>query len=58
MKNITQKDFKTAEDKMNELLAIATQKGGFDRLTKSEIQELDKNTQIVNGYETQNFKLK
>lgn len=50
-----QKDYITAENKMNELLAIVTQKGGFDKLTNSESEQLDKYTQIVNEYETQNF---
>lgn len=40
---------------MNKLLAIATQKGGFDMLNKHENQELEKYTKIVNEYEKQNF---
>lgn len=55
MQNITQIDFITAESKMNELLAIATQKGGFDKLTTNESLELDKITQIVKEYEEKNF---
>jgi len=37
-------DFITAENKMNELLAIATQKGGFNKLTNSESEQLNKYT--------------
>lgn len=47
----TKKQFKVAEKRMNELLALATKKGGFDMLTKKESTELAKNTQIVNDYE-------
>ncbi|MFD1164905.1 hypothetical protein ACFQ2C_04710 [Sphingobacterium daejeonense] len=48
-------DFITAENKMNELLAIASQKGGFDKLNIFESEQLNKYTQIVNEYETQNL---
>lgn len=50
-KQVTREEFEVAESKMNELLAIATQKGGFDGLTEKESEELDKYTQIVNAYE-------
>ncbi|MFY9310426.1 MAG: helix-turn-helix transcriptional regulator [Bacteroidia bacterium] len=46
----TQK-YKQAEARMNELLAIATQKGGFDKLSKKESAELDKYTEIVKEHE-------
>lgn len=55
MQNITQKNYKAAEDKMNELLSIATQKGGFEKLTENESLQLNKYTQIVNDYEEENF---
>lgn len=55
MQNNTEKDYKAAENKMNKLLAIATEKGGFNQLTKLEKIKLDKYTQIVNRYEEQNF---
>ncbi len=50
-KEITKKEFLVAEQKMNDLLAVVTKKGGFDRLTKKESAELDKYTQIVKSYE-------
>jgi HTH-type transcriptional regulator/antitoxin HigA len=51
------KQFELAESKMNELLAIATNKGGFDNLTKKELSELNKYTQIVNAYEDEHYKI-
>lgn len=55
MQNITQKYFNTAEDKLNELLTIVTQKVGFDRLTKTESLKFEKYKQIVGEYEEHNF---
>ena len=52
---ISQKDFEASEIKMNELLAIATQKGGFDNLTSKERAALDNYTQRVKVYEDINF---
>lgn len=52
---VTQKEFETAESKMNELLVIATQKGGFDKLTEKESTALDQYTQIVNDYEQTHY---
>jgi hypothetical protein len=43
----TKKQFESAENKMNELLAIAIKKGGFDMLSKKESADLEKYTQIV-----------
>jgi HTH-type transcriptional regulator/antitoxin HigA len=54
-KEITRKEFEIAEKKMNELLAIATKKGGFKHLTKKDSAELDKHTQIVNAYEEKHY---
>jgi HTH-type transcriptional regulator/antitoxin HigA len=54
-KEITKKEFEIAEKRMNELLAIATKKGGFKHLTKKESTELDKHTQIVNAYEEKHY---
>ena len=54
-KEITKKEFEIAEKRMNELLAIATKKGGFKHLTKKESVELDKHTQIVNAYEEKHY---
>ena len=50
-KEITKKEFKLAERKMNNLLALVTKKGGFDALTKNESAELNKWTQVVKNYE-------
>jgi hypothetical protein len=46
-----------AESKMNELLAITTIKGGYDKLTKKELSELIKYTQIGNAYEDEQYKI-
>jgi HTH-type transcriptional regulator / antitoxin HigA len=54
-KEITRKEFEIAEIKMKEFLAIATQKGGFDKLTKKEGAELEKYTQLVNAYEETHY---
>ena len=50
-KEISKTEFLEAEKQMNNLLAIATKKGGFDNLTKKESAELNKYTQIVKTYE-------
>lgn len=56
MKNaITKNEFEEAEIKMNELLSVATKKGGFDNLTPKENAALDKYTQIVKKYEDENY---
>ena len=47
----TKKQFESAQNKMNELLAFATKKGGFDMLSKKESADLEKYTQIVNSFE-------
>lgn len=54
-KEIAKKEFIIAENKMNDLLAVVTKKGGFDRLTKKEGVELDKYTQIVKTYEDMHY---
>lgn len=50
-KEISKKDFLIAEKQMNDLLNIATQKGGFNCLTKKESADLNKYTQLVKTYE-------
>jgi len=50
-KAVSKKEFITAENNMNNLLAIVTQKGGFDYLTKKESAELNRYTQIVKTFE-------
>ena len=54
-KEISKKEFEIAEKKMNNILAIATKKGGFNNLTKKESAELNKYTQIVKTYEDDNY---
>ena len=56
-KEITKKEFETAEKKMNELLAVVTKKGGFDSLSKKESTELNKYTQLVKAYEDTHYKM-
>ena len=51
----TKKQFDIAESKMNELLALATKKGGFEELAKKEKAALEKYTQIVYAYEAVNY---
>lgn len=51
----SKKVFEASEIKMNELLAIATKKGGFNNLTSKESAALDKYTQKVKTYEDINF---
>lgn len=50
-KEMTKKEFELAELKMNELLTIATKKGGFENLSKKESAELHKYTQLVKTFE-------
>jgi HTH-type transcriptional regulator/antitoxin HigA len=50
-KELSKTEFEIAEKKMNNLLAIATKKGGFDFLTKKESADLNTYTQIVKDYE-------
>jgi len=54
-KEITKKEFVIAEETMNKLLAIVDKKGGFDTLSKKELEELEKQTQIVKAYEEVHF---
>ena len=54
-KEISKKEFDAAEKKMNELLAVATQKGGFAYLTTKESASLDKYTQIVKSFEDTHY---
>ena len=53
----TKKQFESAQNKMNELLALATKKGGFNNLNKKESADLEKYTQIVNSYEATNYSI-
>jgi hypothetical protein len=50
-KKIAQKSFERAAQKMNDLLMIASKKGGFDQLTKEETTELNKCTQLIKAFD-------
>jgi len=52
---VTKKEFEAAEIRMNELLAIATQKGGFDNLTAKQRAALGKYTKIVKAHEDASY---
>ena len=54
-KEITKKEFSIAENKMNDLLAVVTKKGGFDYLTKKESADLNTYTKIVKAYEDMHY---
>ncbi|MCX6182724.1 MAG: helix-turn-helix domain-containing protein [Bacteroidetes bacterium] len=54
-KEVTKKKFAIAEEKMNTILAIVDKKGGFDKLSKKELAELEKQTQIVKAYENLHY---
>jgi HTH-type transcriptional regulator / antitoxin HigA len=54
-KILSKNDFESAEKQMNDLLATATIKGGFDFLTESETEALDQFTQVVKRYEEAHF---
>lgn len=54
-KEISKTDFDNAEKQMNNLLAIATDKGGFNFLTEKESTDLEKYTQIVKAYEDMHY---
>lgn len=54
-KILSKNDFDLAEKQMNDLLATATIKGGFDFLTESETEALDQFTQVVKRYEDAHF---
>lgn len=54
-KILSKNDFELAEKQMNDLLITATIKGGFDFLTESETEALDRLTQVVKRYEDANF---
>lgn len=55
IKHTDKNRYDLAETKMNELLALATKKGGFAMLTKIENADLAKYTKIVNDYETAHY---
>ncbi len=54
-KEISKTEFVIAEKQMNDLLAIATSKGGFDFLTDKETADLTKYTQVVKAYEDMHY---
>jgi HTH-type transcriptional regulator / antitoxin HigA len=54
---ITKAEYVEAEIKMEKILAIATQKGGFALLNETEANDLDQSTQIVKKFEEENFSM-
>ncbi|MEI8111897.1 MAG: helix-turn-helix domain-containing protein [Chitinophagia bacterium] len=52
---VTKKEFDMAEKKMLALLDLATQKGGFNKLSTKQTASLEKYTQIVRAYEDANL---
>ncbi len=52
---IAKKEIEVAEAKMLALLQIATEKGGFDKLSSKQTEALEKHTQIVKTYEDATF---
>jgi hypothetical protein len=52
---MTNKEFEVAEKRMNEILNVATQRGGFAFLTPDEDLELDKVSIIVQSCEDVNY---
>lgn len=54
-KQITKEAFDAAEYKMEQLLAKATAKGGFEALTDKEKKSLAEYTSIVKSYEDEHY---
>lgn len=54
-KVISKAEFIKAESKMEQLLAKATEKGGFENLTSKENEQLAEYTEIVKAYEAENI---
>ncbi len=54
-KKLSKLEFAKAENKMNQLLEIVTEKGGFEFLNQKEAKELAKQTEIVRLYEDEHF---
>ena len=54
-KTIANKALELADAKMLALLHIATEKGGFDKLSSKQTEALEKYTQIVKTYEDATF---
>jgi hypothetical protein len=50
-KKIAKQAFEKAAQKVNDLLMIASKKGGFDQLTKEETKELNKCTQLIKAFD-------
>ncbi len=54
-KKISKLEFAKAESKMEQLLEIVTQRGGFEFLTPKETKDLAVQTEIVRLYEDEHF---
>jgi len=56
-KAITKKEFETADRGMKKILASATKKGGFSKLTSAKTNVLTKNTKVVETYEAVHYNM-
>ena len=54
-KLVSKIEFEDAQENMNTLLEVVTQKGGFDKLSEMEKKHLERFTRIVNIYEEANY---
>jgi HTH-type transcriptional regulator/antitoxin HigA len=57
MKEVSKEEFVLAEKQMNDLLALATSKGGFEFLTQKETQDLKEFSKIVKAYEDMHYSI-
>ncbi len=55
-KALTKSQFLAAQKAMNKLLAIATERGGFEHLSRTENADLNKHSLVVKQYEDQLYK--
>ena len=56
-KLIPKLEFEAAQSRMNLLLELVTKKGGFEKLTKKEADELARLTEVVQDFEILHYKI-
>ena len=56
-KLISKLEFEAAQSRMNLLLELVTKKGGFEKLTKKEADELARLTEVVHDFEILHYKI-
>ncbi len=56
-KLISKLEFEAAQSRMNLLLELVTKKGGFEKLTKKEADELARLTEVVQDFEILHYKI-